>query len=140
MTVELHTMLSKTKLAALFRFGLAGLLSAAVALGSTALLHEAGWLEERVAAAVGLVAALSVNFLVARFYVFRGTHVGVWRQLTAFLASSGAFRGLEYSGFFIVNTALHVHYLIALMLVLGCSFILKFFVYEGWVFARSRGT
>jgi putative flippase GtrA len=140
MTVEVSAIPSKSRLAALIRFGLAGLLSAGVALGTTALLHEAGWLDERVAAAIGLAAAFSVNFLVARFYVFRATHIGVWRQLTVFLASSGLFRGLEYYGFFIVNTALHVHYLIALVLVLGCSFVLKFLVYEGWVFARSHVT
>jgi hypothetical protein len=34
---------------------------------------------------------------------------------------------------------LNVHYLLALVVVLGVSFMFKFVVYEGWVFVRSTG-
>ena len=132
-------MLSKARWLALLRFGMGGLLSSGVALATTAALHELGSLTERRAAAVGLGAALIVNFLVLRYFVFRGTRSPFLSQLVLFLGSSGVFRGLEYLGFLLVNGVLGIHYLLALIIVLGCSFILKFAVYEGWVFVRSAG-
>ena len=131
-------LLTKARLTALARFGVGGLLSSGVAVSVTAALHEFGFLTERAAAAVGLATALIVNFLVLRYFVVRGTHLPLVRQQLLFLGSSGAFRGLEYLGFLLVNTLFRMHYLLALVLVLGVSFILKFVVYEGWVFARAR--
>jgi putative flippase GtrA len=89
-----------------------------------------------VAAALGLASALVVNFLMLRYFIFRGTQLPWGRQLLTFLASSGVFRGIEYLGFLLVNSLAGVHYLLALVLVLAGSFILKFIVYEGWVFAK----
>jgi len=126
------------RLAALFRFGIGGLLSSAVAVGITALLHEAGEWDERVAAAAGLAAALVVNFGVLRYYVFRGTHVPFTSQLVRFLGSSGIFRMLEYGAFLLLAAFTGIHYLVTLVLVLGVSFGLKFFVYDSWVFSRSH--
>jgi len=131
--------LTKARLASLVRFGIGGVLSSGVALGSTALLHELGSVNERLAAAVGLAAALTVNFVMLRFFVFRGTRSAFVPQLLVFLGSSGVFRGLEYAAFFALNALLHVQYLLAMVAVLGCSFILKFLVYEGWVFVRGSG-
>ena len=132
-------LLSKARLMALLRFGMGGLLSSGVAISVTAALHELGFLTERVAAAAGLAAALIVNFLVLRYFVFRGTRLPFARQLLLFLGSSGVFRGLEYLGFLLVSGVFGMHYLLALVVVLGVSFILKFAVYEGWVFVRSAG-
>ena len=130
-------MLSKARLTALVRFGIGGLLSSGVAVGTTAILHELGSMNERVAAAMGLAAALVVNFLMLRYFVFRGTHPPLLRQLLVFLASSGVFRGIEYVAFLLVSTVSGMHYLLVLVFVLGGSFILKFVVYEGWVFVRG---
>jgi putative flippase GtrA len=124
--------------AALVRFAMGGVLSSSVVLGVTALLREGGIAGERVAAAVGLASALVVNFHVMRRFVFRGTERPLLRQALEFLAGSGVFRGLEYLGFLVLHTAFDVHYLVALVLVLGTSFGLKFVVYEGWVFRRER--
>jgi putative flippase GtrA len=129
--------LTKALLGALFRFGIGGLLSSGVAVGMTAILHELASLSQPLAAALGLVSAMVVNFLMLRYFIFRGTHLPVVRQSLTFLASSGLFRGLEYVAFLLVNAISGTHYLIALVLVLGGSFILKFIVYEGWVFARQ---
>ena len=134
---EGRDLLSRIRLMALLRFGMGGLLSSGVALTTTAVLHELGFLSARAAAAVGLAAALIVNFLVLRYFVFRGTRSSFWRQLFLFLGSSGVFRGLEYLGFLLVSVVLELHYLLALVVVLGVSFLLKFVVYEGWVFVRS---
>jgi putative flippase GtrA len=133
-------LLSSGKLKSLVRFGLGGVVSSAVAIGGTALLHEMAGMPERIAGAGGLAASLLVNFVVLRFFVFRGTQISVWRQLPMFLATSGVFRALEYAGFFVVNTYLHLQYLLALVVVLGTSFLLKFLVYEGLVFVKKAGT
>ena len=132
----LQRLLKKVNVAALIRFFVGGLLSVGVTLGVTAFLHEVNGVREQTAAAFGFVCALVTNFLFMRLYVFRGTKVPLLRQLALFLASSGVFRCLEYAGFYLTHAA-GVHYLLALVLVLGCSFILKFFVYEKLVFARK---
>jgi putative flippase GtrA len=131
---------TKERLGSLVRFGLGGLLSSGVAMGTTATLHELGSASEQVAAAVGLVCALVVNFIVLRYFIFRGTQMPIVSQLLTFIASSGFFRGIEYLGFLVINAIPGVHYLVALIIVLGGSFLLKFVVYEGWVFARHRSS
>jgi len=117
-----------------------GVLSSAVVLGVSAFLREGGFVGERVAAGLGLATSLVVNFHVMRHFVFRGTRQPLLQQALQFLATSGVFRGLEYLAFLLVNTVFHLHYLLALVLVLGTSFLLKFLVYEGWVFRRAPPT
>jgi putative flippase GtrA len=121
---------------ALARFLAGGVASTVVTLGTTAALHEIAAIPELIAAAVGLAASLVVNFAVLRLFVFRGTDIPLGRQAMMFLGSSGVFRGLEYSGFFVLHL-LGVHYLVGLVLVLGSSFVVKFFVYEKLVFSRK---
>jgi len=129
-------LLTKLNPAALLRFFVGGLLSVGVTAGVTTLLHEVYEVSVPAAGAAGFACSLVTNFLFMRFYVFRGTRVPLVRQLAMFLASSGVFRGLEYAGFYLTHAA-GVHYQLALVLVLGCSFMLKFFVYEKLVFARK---
>jgi putative flippase GtrA len=119
------------------RFLAGGLASTVVTLGTTAALHEIAAVPELVAAAVGLAASLLVNFVVLRFFVFRGTDLPLGRQALMFLGSSGLFRGLEYIGFFVLHL-LGVHYLVGLVLVLGSSFMVKFIVYQKLVFSRKH--
>lgn len=114
-----------------------GVLSSSVVLGVSALVREGGFASERVAAGIGLATSLVVNFNVMRYFVFRGTQQPLLRQFGQFLASSGVFRGLEYVAFLVVNAVFQVHYLLALLLVLGTSFGLKFVVYDTWVFRRK---
>lgn len=125
---------------ALLRFAAGGVLSAGVTLSVTAVLHEAFAVPEPKAAAIAMLAALSVNYVFLRYVAFRGTHIPWQRQLVLFFASTGVFRGIEYLAFLAVNVWFGVHYLVALMGVMGASFLLKFTVYEGWVFARHAGT
>jgi len=132
------SLLKKLKWASLVRFALGGVLSSGITLGSTALLHEVGSVHERIAAAVGLVLALTVNFVVLRFFVFKGTKEPFGRQLVMFLGSSGVFRAVEYCGFLLFSQVLKIQYLIAMLITLGLSFILKFMIYEMWVFRRRQ--
>ena len=126
----------RVRLTSLARFALGGVASSAVVLGVSAGLREGGFAGERVAAAIGLATSLVVNFNVMRHFVFRGAHEPLLRQWLQFLASSGVFRALEYLAFLIVLDVFEVQYLLALLLVLGTSFALKFIVY-GRVF-RNR--
>jgi putative flippase GtrA len=134
--MSLQKLITKLNPAALVRFFVGGLLSVGVTAGVTTFLHEVENVSVPTAGAVGFACSLVSNFLFMRFYVFRGTKVPLLRQLAMFLASSGVFRGLEYLGFYFTQAA-GVHYQLALILVLGCSFMLKFFVYEKLVFARK---
>ena len=122
-------MIGRARLASLVRFAMGGVASSAVVLGVSAGLRESGLTGERVAAAVGLATSLVVNFNVMRHFVFRGAQEPLLRQLLQFLASSGVFRALEYLAFLIVLDVFEVQYLLALLLVLGTSFALKFVVY-----------
>mgnify|MGYP001333867415 FL=1 len=126
----------KLKLGALGRFLVGGLVSSGVTLATTASLHELVAVPERLAAALGLATALVVNFVVLRFFVFRGTNLPLGRQLLVFLGSSGVFRGFEYAGFIVLHL-LSVYYLLALVVVQGVSFIVKYFFYDKFVFARK---
>lgn len=136
----LESLRARLKPAALLRFAAGGLLSSGISVGSTALLHELGSIPPHVAAAVGLALAFAANFVVLRLFVFRGTKEPLLRQSLVFLGSSAVFRGLEWLGFYVLNVWLGVQYLAALIIVLGLSFMLKFFVYEGWVFRRKSAT
>jgi putative flippase GtrA len=131
-----HKLLSKARLMTLFRFGLGGLSSSGITIGVTVALHELAFVAERFAAATGLATALTVNFLVLRYFVFHRTRMSLVPQLLLYLGSAGVFRGLEYLGFLLVNTAFGTHYVAALVMVTGVSSMLKFVLYEGFVFGR----
>ena len=133
-----HLLAARTRWAALLKFGVGGVLSVSIALGMSALLHEVLGIRETFAAAGGLVSALTVNFFVLRYIVFAGTVVSIPQQLAGYLGSAGVFRGLEYVGFLLLNTLVQIHYLVALTIVLGVSFLLKFLVYDKWVFKRGE--
>ena len=128
-------MTDRATLLRIARFAAGGLVSAPLAIGVTALLHEIFGVGPETAAAFGLLAAMTTNFIVLRYFVFAGTSLRLLRQLGMFLASSGVFRGIEYIGFLILN-GIGVQYLIAMVTVLGLSFLLKFLVYDKLVFAR----
>lgn len=122
----------------LMRFAAGGVLSSCLALSVTALLHEVLHVGESIAAGCGLGAALVVNFFFLRHVVFMGGKSPPTRQFLAFLASSGMFRGIEYLAFLVINGIFGVQYLIALVLVLGASFGLKFVFYDRVIFARRH--
>ena len=121
---------------ALARFAAGGILSSGVTLGVATLLHEVAGVRETWSAAGGLACALASNFLLSRFFIFRGTTIPVRQQLLRYIGMNGAFRVLEYLGFLVLHLV-GVHYLLALVLVLGASFVVKFLAYDKFVFARG---
>ena len=131
----------RDKWPALLRFAAGGVLSAGVTLGVTALLHEVfavpGAEGRRVRDAGRAVGELCVSSLrgVSRHATPLASASWCCSLLRrASSAASSTWRSLPST------SGLGVHYLLALMGVLGASFLLKFTVYEGWMFARRAET
>lgn len=103
-------------------------------LAVTALGHEIFRLDEETAYLIALIITFGVNFLGARFYVYKSTYMPMGRQLGAFLLSSLGFRGLEYAAFLILHSLLGMYYLLASILIMTISFICKFLFYRSTIF------
>jgi len=111
------------------RYGVSALTSAAVTVGLPVLLHEVLGIEQAKAAAISQTTALLVNFVMIRIFVFRSRR-GARRDFVHFAASAVAFRGLEYVFFLVLFEVGGLYYLLALILTLGTSSVLKFVWYR----------
>ena len=121
----------------LFRYLVNTGLSFVVNLGLTALLHEAFGVREATAYGVALVTVFVMNFLLFRYYVFDGRTDQPGKQLATFAGTSVAFRVSEWFVFRLLHEKLGVYYLLAIILVQGTTFVIKYFVYGGWLFKRK---
>jgi putative flippase GtrA len=111
----------------LIRYGVSSGTSAAVSLGLPVLLHEAFGVEQKLAVAISQASVLLLNFLMIRLFVFRSKSKAK-RDLTYYIGSAIAFRGLEYLLFLALFELADLHYFTALLLTLGTSTVVKF----GW--------
>ena len=114
-------------------------LSFAVNLGLTFVLHEVFAVREALAYAASLVTVFVMNFLLFRYYVFDGRTATPGRQLAAFFATSVAFRSFEWLAFVALYHRLALHYLLVIVAMQGFTFVVKYFVYGGWLFKRKDG-
>jgi putative flippase GtrA len=120
------------------RFGISTGFSAALSFGFPLLLHEYLGVSELVAVAIGFATAYAGNILLLRNFVFRST--GNWRgEVVRYVIWNGVARLLEYATFYLLFRSLDFDYRVALLLVLGVSTVLKFFLYR-WVFAAQQGS
>jgi 2-polyprenyl-3-methyl-5-hydroxy-6-metoxy-1,4-benzoquinol methylase/putative flippase GtrA len=127
----------------LVRYGIGSAISLLTILAVSSLLHEVVGLDEALAVSVAFAASLVVNYAVLRVYVFPGQTAPVGRQFAQTVATSVAFRGIEYLMFLGLHLLLGIHYLIATTTVVFISAAAKFIVYRHVVFARRhepRGT
>ena len=113
----------------LARYGVSALTSAAVTVGLPVVLHEVGGIEQAKAAAISQTTALLVNFVMIRMFVFRSRR-GAPRDFVHFAASAVAFRGGEYALFLLLFKVGGLYYLMALILTLGASTLIKFIWYR----------
>lgn len=114
-------------------FGLLGVLSFGLNLFITTSLHEVLHVPVRFAYACGLLTTILTNFYFNRRIIFQsGTNV--WRQLIIFIASSFMFRGLEYGAFLFQEATIDIEYILAILLIHGTSFFIKFVYYKLLVF------
>ncbi len=131
--------LAKSTLAAqLARFTVSTGFSAAMSFGLPIALHEWLGVGERIAVAIGFAAAYAGNIVLLRLFVFRSR--GSWRkQLARYIPVNGAFRLAEYFAFLLLFERAGLDYRIAMLVVLGVSAGLKFFIYR-WIFTDSEKT
>jgi len=120
------------------RFLLLGAASFTLNISVTSGLHELLGVSPEISFAVGLVAAFLMNFASMRWWVFRGTRRPILVQLTGFGLSSLCFRGLEYAGYLVLYRLAGLPYLAAAALVLGISTVVKYVVYDFWLFSREK--
>jgi putative flippase GtrA len=105
----------------------------------TVSLHEGLGAPEELAFAVALAAVFVFSFLTSRYLIFAGaSHGDPRRQLLKFALSNAGFRAAEYVGFLVLHTMLRLPYLLAIVAVLGFSFLTKFFTYSTVVFVDDR--
>jgi putative flippase GtrA len=115
------------------RYVLAALLGVGIMLGVPVVMVELGGSDPSHAAAAALLAALVVNFLVLKFYVYRND--GRWQaQAVRYLLVAALFRLGEFCVFLALHHLLGWFYVVALVVTLGVSFIAKFFAYYYLVF------
>jgi putative flippase GtrA len=122
------------------RYLLNTVLSFGVTVGGTWALHSAVGMSEELSYGISLVAAFFLNFFMFRHYVFEGKEVQPGRQLGAFGVLTIVFRCGEFIGFLAIHTYLGVHYILTVFLVQGTTFVIKYFVYGGIVFAGSTSS
>lgn len=118
----------------LARFGLSSLASATVSLGLPALLHEVFGVEQKTAVAISQTSVLLLNFLMIRLFVFR-SQGRAGRDLGYYVGSTVVFRGSEYVLFLALFELVGMYYLVALVLTLGTSTVVKFVWYR-FLFGR----
>jgi putative flippase GtrA len=115
-------------------------LSFVINIGLTSLLHEAVSLKPMWAFGISLTVLFCINFTLMRYWVYRkhlrpGT---LRRQFVATMVTSGGFRLTEWLFFVALNEFLKIYYLPAMLIVMGTSFLLKFFVYDKLIFGKTR--
>jgi putative flippase GtrA len=117
------------------KFGAAGAAGFGLNIAITVSMHE--WLgaSEELAFAIALTAVFAFSFVTGRYLIFSGAAGGNPRkQLVRFALFSGGFRVSEYLGFLVLHSLLGLPYLLAIVAVLGVSFLTKFFTYSTVVF------
>lgn len=128
-----------TTLSRMVRFAGLGAAGFVLNIGITVSLHE--WLgaPEELAFAVALAVVFVFSFLTSRYLIFTGAaHGDPKKQLLKFALSNAGFRVAEYGGFLVLHTVLRLPYLLAIVAVLGFSFLTKFFTYSTVVFVDDR--
>ena len=118
-------------------FGLLGVFSFGLNIFITILLHEILYVPVRVAYACGLLTIILTNFYFSRRIIFQ-SDANIWRQLIIFIASSFMFRGLEYGVFLFQEATINIQYILAILLIHGTSFFIKFFYYKLFVFGYRK--
>jgi putative flippase GtrA len=122
---------------AFFRFGLLSALSFGLNFGLTSLFHEVAGLWEPASFAISLVIVSVINFIGCRHFVFESQEGSLWWQILTFYASWLPFRGIEWVLFVVLNEWMGLDYRLAMILVQGVSFAVKFVYFRVAVFRRS---
>jgi putative flippase GtrA len=124
---------------AILRFGLGGLVSVGTAVSVSTWSHEVWGVNQAIAGANGFFAALAVNFIALRWFVFPNSAARIRHQLLRYVTVNGALRGGEYLAYLLLIQILSLHYQISMIIVMVVSSLMKFVIYDKIVFSRTRG-
>ena len=118
------------------RYVLATAFSAGMSLGLPIILVSLAGLPEELSVACSFVIALVINFFNVRLFVFR-SNGPILVEFTAFLATNGLIRLVEYAGFLLLFDLIGLNYIVALASILAFSSIMRFFIFAR-IFTGSR--
>lgn len=121
-----------------WRYSVLGGLSVAVNLVIVSALRELGGHSAAVAGAAGYAAVLLLNFVLARRHVFMSTAAVAPELLRYGLVQLGM-RLAEYLSFLLLVYSAGLSYTVAIVVVAGVFFIVKFGLYRGYVFGTRDG-
>lgn len=93
---------------------------------------------ESISFAVALAVTYMLNFSGCRWFVFVSTEVPLITQFIQFAITNGTFRILEYLSLLSLSALEFSNYYARVLLVLGTSFVIKFFVYGKFVFGNPK--
>jgi len=116
-----------------------GVISAGLNISITVALHEIAGVMVEIAFLVGIATVMIVNFFAAQA-IFCARDGDSRKQFVIFALSSLCFRGGEYISFLALHTWLGAPYLLAIFMILGTFFLLKFFFFRDVVFAPGQAT
>ncbi|QDU07032.1 hypothetical protein [Gimesia aquarii] len=93
---------------------------------------------ESISFAVALAVTYILNFSGCRWFVFLSTEIPLLKQFIHFTITNGSFRILEYLSLLALSALEFSNFYVRVLLVLGTSFVMKFFVYGKFVFGNIR--
>lgn len=104
-------------------------ISAAFSFLLPTVLHEIFKVPIKGAVATGFAVAYVINFALLRAFVFRSTNA-LRQDAVRYLFVNGIFRILEYLFFIFLFDFVSMNYMLAVLLVLATSTVIKFFGYR----------
>jgi len=117
----------------LFRYLAVSGVSAALSLSLPVVFHQILGLKEETAVAASLFTVFVTNFFTIRLYAFR-SRGRMGAQLVKFALSSAVFRAGEFFLFLMGFRYAGLHYMAALVIALGLSFVAKYHFQKRYVF------
>ena len=93
----------------------------------------------RYAIALPLFYSIIANFFICRHLVFLRQTESIFPQFVKYLCSVAGFRFADFLLFWLLVEFLNVWYVVAVLLVLPATFVLKFLFFRSIVFTTSKG-
>ena len=119
------------------KYAATGMFSGGLGIVLTFLFTEVAGFDPRISYGCTLAVLVLVNFLIGRHIIFDAAGHRAGGQFLRFIATSGTAPLLEWSLFNLLVSQTGVHYLLAVVGVLGTSFCVKYFVYRRLVFGKT---
>ncbi len=130
----------KAKRLYLTRYLFAAAFSFGLVLALTAFWVDVLGIRPPIAYAITLLIAFSVNFAVMRYWVYHDVkdRSFIRHQVAKTVAVSLSSRIIEWLLFMLLVEVAQLYFLLAVVVVHVLSFMLKFFIYDRWVFGQNK--